>query len=260
MDTELSIEAMAARYVKELRAVQPSGPYHLGGFCTAALLALEIARQLEAAGEQVGLLAALDYVIKPTPRSFVNPADLLAFAGNVPRWVKDDAIVSGSGEVLGRVGSRLRRMSRSLKAISDGTATSAGDVRDLLGMWRFPAHSVPMLTAHYTAFRQYQPRPVAAQVTLFLPRTSPLLGPWRRKPDGDWSEIAKGGVQTHRVRGSHFTMLIDPFAAELASLLNSSIDEAERASQPFRMTMADTRTIEMKTPPVRAAAAGSHRS
>jgi amino acid adenylation domain-containing protein len=259
---ETSIEALATQYVKELRAVQPSGPYYLGGFCSAALLALEMARQLEAAGEKVGLLAALDYVIKPTARSFANPADLLAFATNAPRWLTEDAIVSGSREMLARALSRLRRLKRAL--LNAGVAGApAVDVRDQLGMWRFPSHSVPMLNAYYTAFRRYEPKPIKGRVTLFLPRTSPLLGPWRRSPDGDWGGIATGGVQTHRVRGSHFTMLIDPFAAALGSLLNEAIEEAEaerRAPCPYPAVTANMRTIDTSTQPARTATASSHLS
>ncbi len=54
------IEAMAARCVAEIRAVQPHGPYLLAGRCNGATVAYEIAQQLRRAGEEVPLLAALD--------------------------------------------------------------------------------------------------------------------------------------------------------------------------------------------------------
>ncbi len=54
------IEEMAAEYLEEIRERQPSGPYLLGGFCLGALVAFEMARRLEAAGERVGLLALFD--------------------------------------------------------------------------------------------------------------------------------------------------------------------------------------------------------
>jgi len=52
-----SIEAMAAHHLRSLREVQPSGPYLLGGHCNGGLIAFEMARRLEAAGERVALLA-----------------------------------------------------------------------------------------------------------------------------------------------------------------------------------------------------------
>ena len=54
------IEAMAASYVKEIRDVQPQGPYLLSGWSMGGLIALEAARQLLAAGQEVALVAMLD--------------------------------------------------------------------------------------------------------------------------------------------------------------------------------------------------------
>ncbi len=64
-----TLEEMAALYVSEMRKVQPSGPYFMGGFCSASMLALEMARQLEADGERIGLLAAIDYDLVPVETS-----------------------------------------------------------------------------------------------------------------------------------------------------------------------------------------------
>src|SRR5439155_1105218 len=54
-----SIPAMAARYMEALRAVQPRGPYRLGGYCFGGVVAYEMACQLQAQGERVALLAVL---------------------------------------------------------------------------------------------------------------------------------------------------------------------------------------------------------
>jgi amino acid adenylation domain-containing protein len=55
-----TFEAMAATHVKSLQAIQPEGPYLLGGFCIGGLLAYEMARQLQAQGQQVDLLVLID--------------------------------------------------------------------------------------------------------------------------------------------------------------------------------------------------------
>ncbi|MET0397390.1 MAG: amino acid adenylation domain-containing protein [Longimicrobiaceae bacterium] len=47
------IREMARRQLPVLRAVQPRGPYRLGGYCNGGLVAYEAARLLEAAGERV---------------------------------------------------------------------------------------------------------------------------------------------------------------------------------------------------------------
>src|SRR5262249_55432322 len=52
-----TVENIAGGYLQEIRAVQPTGPYFLGGFCFGGLVAFEIAQQLKAAGDEVSLLA-----------------------------------------------------------------------------------------------------------------------------------------------------------------------------------------------------------
>ena len=55
-----TMEAAAVDYIAELRTVQPHGPYLLGGFSGGGLIAYEMARQLEAAGQEVAVLAMID--------------------------------------------------------------------------------------------------------------------------------------------------------------------------------------------------------
>jgi thioesterase domain-containing protein/acyl carrier protein len=57
---EMSLELQAQRYIEALRAVQPTGPYILGGWSTGGLVAFEMARQLRDLGEELAFLAILD--------------------------------------------------------------------------------------------------------------------------------------------------------------------------------------------------------
>jgi amino acid adenylation domain-containing protein len=54
-----TIEEMAAARLELIRHIRPKGPYTLGGYCNGGLVAFEIARQLEAAGETVSSLILL---------------------------------------------------------------------------------------------------------------------------------------------------------------------------------------------------------
>ena len=56
----LPLEAIAEAHIAAMRGVQPHGPYRLGGFCNGGLLAYEMARQLEARGEQVEFLGLIN--------------------------------------------------------------------------------------------------------------------------------------------------------------------------------------------------------
>lgn len=63
------IEEMAGHYIQEIQTIQPNGPYLLGGRCLGGTIALEMAQQLLAQGQQVLLV-----VLVEAPRSgIVDP-------------------------------------------------------------------------------------------------------------------------------------------------------------------------------------------
>ena len=51
---------MAESYLREIRELQPEGPYYLGGFCMGGQVAVEIAQRLVRDGEKVNLLFVID--------------------------------------------------------------------------------------------------------------------------------------------------------------------------------------------------------
>src|SRR5882724_3348244 len=65
------VEEMAADYIQAIRTVQPHGPYFLVGECFGGIAAHEAARQLQAEGERIALLALMD-TQRPTKRIYLN--------------------------------------------------------------------------------------------------------------------------------------------------------------------------------------------
>src|SRR5437660_5730444 len=57
-----TIEQMATMHLKTIQAIQPKGPYLLGGFCNGGLLVYEMSRQLQSKGERVDLLVWMDSI------------------------------------------------------------------------------------------------------------------------------------------------------------------------------------------------------
>src|SRR5262249_33633824 len=60
-----AVEAMAASYLPEIRRVQPTGPYLLGGFSGGGVIAFELGRRLIELGQSVALLVMFDTVAPP---------------------------------------------------------------------------------------------------------------------------------------------------------------------------------------------------
>lgn len=100
-----SVAAIAARYLAIVRRHQPRGPYHLVGLCFGGVVAYEVARLLEAAGERVASVTIIDAVLPSGVR--VDPvARVTSAVGVVARAWRDP-------QELRR---RLERRSRRLAA------------------------------------------------------------------------------------------------------------------------------------------------
>ncbi|HEY9151630.1 MAG TPA: beta-ketoacyl synthase N-terminal-like domain-containing protein, partial [Anaerolineales bacterium] len=61
------IETLAARYIEDIRRIQPDGPYLLGGVCFGGPVAFEMAQQLRQQGQQVSFLALIEPATLPLP-------------------------------------------------------------------------------------------------------------------------------------------------------------------------------------------------
>ncbi|MEV6102007.1 amino acid adenylation domain-containing protein [Nocardia sp. NPDC051981] len=72
-----TLDELAARYVQEIRSVQPHGPYHLLGYSLGGTIAHAIAVQLRRDGDSVATLAMMDTRIV-TADSFRGPTPSIA--------------------------------------------------------------------------------------------------------------------------------------------------------------------------------------
>lgn len=105
-----SIEALAAHYVEELRAHQPCGPYFSGGYSMGGLIAFEMARQLRAQGQTIGLLVLFDTLFPGLPR--LLPSLTVWLRAHFGRFVKvpREQRLTYLHRRLQRVIARLRRV------------------------------------------------------------------------------------------------------------------------------------------------------
>ncbi len=60
-----SVEAMAAEYLRAVKARQADGPYYLCGYSFGGLVAFEIARRLRESGDEVALVGLFDTTMSP---------------------------------------------------------------------------------------------------------------------------------------------------------------------------------------------------
>ncbi len=93
----------AKDFLEEIRVIQPEGPYHLGGFSTGGLIAMEIASQLIESGERIGVLTFLDSRLGEEVKFNRFELALIALRG-----------VRQRGGILRAIGRKLARIVGSL--------------------------------------------------------------------------------------------------------------------------------------------------
>ncbi|MEV0453123.1 amino acid adenylation domain-containing protein [Streptomyces sp. NPDC050600] len=211
-----SLTALAARYVDAVRAVQPHGPYHLGGWSLGGMVAAEMAAQLTAAGEPVALVVMLDtgmppYLGKELPDratllgGFVH--DLAGQAG-VPAPPYDAAALRTLPP--DRQDEALLDLLERAALVPEGIRE---DMRDRIRV--FEANTLALL--------RHRPGPVDARLVLLSAQHQP-----RRPKTRPWRVLARDGFELHTVPGDHHSMLRQPHLTALAESLRGVLDRLVR--------------------------------
>lgn len=216
-----SIEQLASLYLGEIRALQPEGPYLLGGWSLGGLLAFETARQLRAAELHVALLALFDAASPADdqlePYLATQPLPELAAFLRTYRVPEP-----GLAECLGLVGGT-------------DPCPALPALHDLLQRRGWLLQGVPLeqfirLHGIYSglaaAARCYRPaRDYDSPITYF--RRSENLGP-RSLASTGWEGLTSGPLTLHVVPGDHLSMFRPPHLSSLAARLQVCLSEARQ--------------------------------
>ncbi len=241
-----SIEAVAARYVAEVRSVQPEGPYTLGGACIGGVIAFEMAQQLQASGEEIaGPLLLFDSIATNNEYLDAEDLEILRDSGlyrydrgvaglwqRVSRKLRDawemsviEGVVHLGRAIVSWASSRLRQVVASTwRTAREVGSHVAGHLRRAIPsvgarietpeqlQTRFMAES---LAAALRLAWSYRPRPLAGRLVLFEAAES---GPYERT----WRGLATEIVVYDRP-GEHLDMLEDPWVTGTASLVEACL-------------------------------------
>jgi thioesterase domain-containing protein/acyl carrier protein len=227
-----TIEEMAALYVKEIRGVQPRGPYFLGGYCLGGTIAYEAAQQLYAAGEEVALLALFDttnwHKVRLTKwaKGFLHLQRLIFHAVALLKTDsknKHKFLKGKFHDLRHRIPVWWGMLATKLKRWSDGDARNSLTLAEL---WK----------ANDWAANKYVPRPYPGAVTDFRPATQYRA---LNHPHLKWNLLARGGQRVVVVPGYPAFMLLEPCVKFLASMLATSIDDASRNLEKRYATCPD---------------------
>ncbi|AZL60489.1 SDR family NAD(P)-dependent oxidoreductase [Tabrizicola piscis] len=224
-----TIEEAAADCLAEIRRVQPSGPYLLGGFSGGGLTAWEIGRQLRAMGEEVALMVLLDTPLPVRPELTSRDKAMMKLAElrrGGPRFLADWA----------RRRIEWERSRRAIAAQEPDTSVPS-------------FHNAAIEAAFRHAVGVYQLLPWQdGRVVLYRP---PLDRHWK-VTGGNWVSAAREYVfadnlwtpfapalEVVEVPGDHDSMVLEPNVRVLAARMRSAIQAAEAAQTPDPDRMID---------------------
>lgn len=183
-----SVEELAQTYIREIRRVQPTGPYQLIGSSFGGVVAFEIAGQLRAAGEQVHLVALLDSFAK----GFRKPKSLRGWASHI----RDEV---------------LRVLPRRMPTRESG-ASEWDKLRKCV---------------REEADRKYQPQPYDGDVLLFRAEQRVPFPGYAVDSNLGWNAWVNGRLVVEDVPGDHLGILAPPNVSVLADKLRAHLDQSE---------------------------------
>jgi thioesterase domain-containing protein len=205
-DRTLHLEETATHYLREIRELQPQGPYYLGGHCSGGLVAFEIARQLRAQGEQTALLALIETYSPCKPNRLTLKFKLRRFAE------RTHGAPAGA-----RLGSAALGAWRWFRQLMRETAFNS--------LWRLHLRSPHVLwridkNAFYRKVNElYRPEPYPGKIVLFRSEGHPYFV---RDPLFWWEGLA-AEIEVREIAGLHGTFLTESHIPVLAAQLAESL-------------------------------------
>lgn len=210
---QVRIEDMAARYITEIRRVQPVGPYYVGGYSMGGWIAYEIAQQLRQMGQPVALLALFD----TNPRQGRGRATLSAWLGHH----RDHIAGLKTADIAPYLARRLFNMGAMVETKARGSLFS--------NAWRMAENrgkTIPKILhrpieANLMAVRSYQPRPYEGDAVLF--KAAPYA--WMPKDAHEgWRILIGGDLEVRSVPGNHDNLLEEPHVRDVAAALSDCLN------------------------------------
>ncbi len=194
-----SVPEMASRYVKELRQVQPEGPYRLIGFCFGGSVCLEMAAQLEDMGQEVDFIGVIDGGL---------PLDQARHETELER-LKYLVRSRGLGGTARAAWRRVRWRGEEWRKAS---------IRRIKG--EDQARNVAVALANDRAFNSFEPRPSSALITLI--RSAEQQVGEGKDWDFAWDDYTPR-LQTETVDARHQTLFEGSAVQALAAIIRRSI-------------------------------------
>ncbi|KAF0965928.1 Dimodular nonribosomal peptide synthase [Rhodococcus sp. T7] len=201
-----SLDDLADRYVREIRNIQPSGPYRLLGWSLGGVIAHAMAVRIQAAGESVELLAMMD--------SFAG-------AGVAEEESATDVSVS---ELLGGFGIEGTAVERIADPSLGGLAAALAEMfgHSVAQTEKVVGRLVSTADRNSRLMSEYRPARFDGDIVFFTAAAEDATG--ERAARG-WENAVTGVVHNHAVAVTHWQMTSPDALAVAGPILNEALGE-----------------------------------
>ncbi len=234
-----SVEKTARRHLEIIRMIAPRGPYLLAGHSLGGLIAIEIAQQLTAAGDEVSLLSIMDTYLPSSLRITPGDDDGAAPAAGPPSsggpgsGVGTPAAPGGAQEHAHNYRHRLARFTQRLLPEQRTNFTNMATLKKMIqipltGVVQFggPEQFDVFFNHGRLLERFYRPRSWAGRTLVYRSAENP-------DSEDAWSAFLTGSHDTHYVPCEHFYLFREPHIIKISEHFQTEIDRvvAEQAAR-----------------------------
>ncbi|MGB8260272.1 MAG: SDR family NAD(P)-dependent oxidoreductase, partial [Terracidiphilus sp.] len=209
---EISLEELAATYIREMRAFYPKGPYLLGGASYGGLIVFEMARQLYAQGIEPGSILLFDASVPGSEERIPHRGRANSLWQNLR--------AGGVRYLIGKLGEK--RVSLEYHASRRLRRAACAALR--LFRLRLPVNLryFQIEEAHRRALERYHFKIYPGRITLLraTDRGPEALG-FREEPTLGWQKLAGGGLRIVDVPTRHMVMLFEPHVSSFAGMVRT---------------------------------------
>jgi thioesterase domain-containing protein len=210
-----SFDHMARLYTEHVQAACPNGPYMLIGWSLGGIIAFEMAKLLQSAGKQVGLLALIDANPAPPEGNQLedgDPHEWMDFIRNVLRLELDE--LADRRHRIWQLGTEEKLS--LLQSLVDPRGSESGGTN-----WIKACFTV--YSANQEAWRRYVPSTFDGKIVLFEAEQRDVMLP----PFADgWNALAGRGCDVIPVKGDHLSVVRDPGVSQIAQVVQRIIKDA----------------------------------
>ncbi|MEQ5842845.1 amino acid adenylation domain-containing protein [Paraburkholderia acidicola] len=222
-----TLEAIAARFVRIIKSIQPVGPYRIAGWSFGGLIAYEMATQLIAQHDEIEFLGVFDTTLPcHTPDVDAHYASLITLysfvANNFEDFDPQSLDIEGAKDLdalIDRIVQQIERRKREGNPLWHLAYESAEENRLFL----------ERLVAHGNAMSAWRPTPLAQKLHIFSAQDAaitPLEGYAELPPDLGWQAVLDpSNIVFVPVPGNHETIVkihADVLGKVISDTLNTS--------------------------------------